>query len=100
MLKRNLTIALLFLSVPLFAEQRTGSNQASATLQIRIFVRPSINTPPTTVKPQEDQGVVFNLIPQSKLKATREETIISPELTTQHSTEQPTVLRTTTYTAE
>ena len=96
---RNLTIALLFLSAPLFAEQRTSTNQASATLQIQIFIRPSINTPPP-VKQQEDQGVIFNLTPKSKLNATREEEVIPRELITQPDTQKVAVLRTTTYTAE
>jgi hypothetical protein len=100
MRKRNLGIALLLLSAPLFAEQRTSSNQASATLQINIFVRPSINVPLLPIKPAEDQGVIFNLISKSKLNATREEVIISPELSTQPGTQKVAVLRTITYTAE
>lgn len=99
MRKQNLTIALLLLSSPLFAEQRTSSNQASATLQINIFVRPSI-APPPPVKPQPDQGVIFNLTPKSKLNATREEVIIPNSSMTQSDRQKIAVLRTTTYTAE
>jgi hypothetical protein len=100
MRKRNLIFALLMLGAPLFAEQRTSSNQASATLQIRIFVRPSINTPPPAVKPQEDQGVIFNLTPKPKLNASREEAILPSEQVTKPDAQKVAVLRTTTYTAE
>jgi hypothetical protein len=100
MRKQNLVVALLMLSAPLFAAQRTASNQASATLQIHVMVRPSINTPPPAVKPQADQGVIFNLTPTSKLNATREEAIVPSELITQPDTQKVAVLRTITYTAE
>ena len=99
MRKRNLTIALLLLTAPLFAEQRTSTNQASATLQIHIVVRPSLNTPPP-VKPQSDQGVIFNFAPKSKLNVTREEAIVPSEPGTQPDSHKVAVLRTTTYTAE
>jgi hypothetical protein len=100
MRKRNLAIALFLLSAPVFAEQRTSSNQAGATLQIHIFVRPSITTPPTPVKPVEDQGVIFNLTSKSRLNVTREEVILPPEQIPQHDTHKVAVLRTITYTAE
>jgi hypothetical protein len=99
MQKRDLAIALILLSVPLFAEQRTSTNRASATLQINIFVRPSINTPPPAVK-QEDRGVIFNLAPKSKLDVTREQTVLPREPITQPERQKDAVLRTTTYTAE
>ena len=100
MRKQNLVVALLMLSAPLFAEQRTSSNQASATLQIQVFVRPSINTPTPIVKPPDDQGVLFNLAPKPKLKATQEEVIIPSDKTAQPNAQKAAVLRTTTYTAE
>jgi hypothetical protein len=100
MRKQKLIVALLLLGAPLFAEQRTASNQASATLQIHVVVRPSINTPPPAVKPQLDEGVIFNLTPKSKLNAIREEAIVPSELITQPDSKKVAVLRTTTYTAE
>jgi hypothetical protein len=100
MQKRNLAIALLLLTAPLFAEQRTSTNQASATLQIHIVVRPSINTPPPPVRPQADQGVIFNFAPNPKLNVTREEAIVPSEPGTQPDSRKVAVLRTTTYTAE
>ena len=100
MRKRKLVIALLLLGAPLFAEQRTSSNQASATLRIHVFVRPSVNTPPPPLKAQEDQGVIFNLTSKSQLNATREEAIIPSELISQHGTQKVAVLRTITYTVD
>ncbi len=100
MRKRNLTIALLLLSAPLFAEQRTSSNQANATLQIHVFVRPSFNTPMPPVKPREDQRVIFNLTSKSQLNVTRGEVIIPSKRITQHKAQKVAVLRTITYTVE
>ena len=100
MYSRNLIVGLCLLVSVVVVGNARAAERATATLRIEVRVREVVR-PPHPSRKDDDSGVAFSLVPESKfVKTEAEEKLSLPTNTAKTTKDRNAVLRTTTYTIE